>query len=149
MRSKIIKSFQKIRLHVVMFKITGLKICLLSNNCIVWMGWGDHIKSFSSPFQRLLNYCRKFEDVKFNSFWKYDIVKSVHLLGDNRYHWAIAQGLINVFYVVWQLVDSIMSFVQLASSDYLSYNFSCCCKLDLFHILHETALLKLIYITLV
>ena len=32
------------------------------------MGWGDHIKSFSTLFQPMLNYCRKYEDVKFNIF---------------------------------------------------------------------------------
>ena len=32
------------------------------------MGWGDEIKFFNTLFQPMLNYCRKFEDVKFNIF---------------------------------------------------------------------------------
>ena len=32
------------------------------------MGWGNHIESFSTLFQPVLNYCGKFEDVKFNIF---------------------------------------------------------------------------------
>ena len=72
------ESFQYILLHVVMFKtiflvivgiITGLRICWFSNTHIVWMVWGFHIKSFSKIFQPMLNYCRKFENIKFLKIW--------------------------------------------------------------------------------
>ena len=71
------KSFQNVLLHFVIFKtilllifgiITGLKICQLPNTCINWMGLGYHFKSFNTLFQPMLNYCRKFGDVKLNTF---------------------------------------------------------------------------------
>ena len=45
---------------------------------------GDNINSFSTLIQPMVNYCRKFEDVDFNIFSRYNIVKLVHFL-DTRY----------------------------------------------------------------
>ena len=46
----------------------GTQICLISNTSIIPMEWGNHIKSFNTLFQPMLNYCRKFEDINFNIF---------------------------------------------------------------------------------
>ena len=68
------KSFQNTLLHVVMFTtillvisgiITGLKICQFSNTCIISMGWGNHIKSYNTPFQSITKFGIKFEEVKY------------------------------------------------------------------------------------
>ena len=65
--------------------ITGLKICYFSNTCIVWMVWGDHIKSFSTIFQHMLNYCRKFQNVKWHCkvhafFWGHTVLSKLRII---------------------------------------------------------------------
>ena len=74
---KIINSSQNIFFHSLMPKnlmlvifgiITGLKMCWFSNMSRTLIEWGNHIKSFNTLSQPMLNYCRKFEDVKFNIF---------------------------------------------------------------------------------
>ena len=48
------------------------------------MDWGNHIKSFNTLFQPMLNYCRKFEDVKIRIF-KIWHCKVGPFLGDTQY----------------------------------------------------------------
>ena len=61
-------SMPKTILHVNFGIITWLKICWFSNISRISLEWGSHIKSFNTLFKPIINYCRQFEDVKFNIF---------------------------------------------------------------------------------
>ena len=41
---------------------------LISNISLISMEWDNHIKSFNTLFQPMLNHFRKFQNVKFNTF---------------------------------------------------------------------------------